>query len=407
MKPLVAALLFCAMAVAQSDSQEQQDLDRALADAGASPAEYLRAIEKHIQKYPNTARKDELERAAARAAIEANDDARIVLYGERVLARQPDDLQILERVARSLLSGNGKDAAERAMKYARRYEELSRELQKERPRDGEWISQTDRGIGRALAYEARAAANLGRAEESLALAQRSFEAYPTAEAAREIAHGFERLGKPLEAARAMADAFTIQDPRASDSDRARDRAEMGDLYRMAKGSEAGLGELVLEAYDRNLALVRARAVRLRANDPNALLTDPMQFTLSGLDGQKLSMATLKGKVVVFDFWATWCVPCRAQHPLYAEVKQRFAGNANVVFLSIDTDEDHALVRPFLEQAKWTDRVYFEDGLSRALRITSIPTTIVIGRDGQLFTRMNGYVPERFVEQLTAKIREAL
>jgi len=42
-----------------------------------------------------------------------------------------------------------------------------------------------------------------------------------------------------------------------------------------------------------------------------------------------------------------------------------------------------------------------------LRITSIPTTIVIGRDGRVFTRMNGYVPERFVEQLTAKIREAM
>ena len=92
----------------------------------------------------------------------------------------------------------------------------------------------------------------------------------------------------------------------------------------------------------------------------------MQFTLSGLDGAKLSMATLKGKVVVFDFWATWCVPCRAQHPLYEQVKKRFAGNPDVVFLSIDTDEDRALVRPFLDEVKWKDRVYFEDGLSRAL-----------------------------------------
>jgi thiol-disulfide isomerase/thioredoxin len=407
MKAVAAALWFCAMAAAQSPSQEQQDLDRALSEAGANPAEYLHAIEKHLQKYPETPRKDELERAAVRAAMEANDDARIVLYGERVLARRPDDLQILERVARSLLAGEGKDAAERALKYAGRYEQLSRDLQKERPRDAEWINQTDRGIGRALSYEARAAANLGRREEALALAQRSFETYPTAEAAREIAHAFDRLGKPLDAARAMADAFTVQDPRASDADRARDRVEMGELYRKAKGSEAGLGDLALEAYDRNLALVRARAVRLRANDPNAQLTDPMQFTLSGLDGQRLSLATLKGKVVVFDFWATWCVPCRAQHPLYDQVKKRFAGNEEVVFLSIDTDEDRALVRPFVDEAKWTDRVYFEDGLSRALRITSIPTTIVIGRDGKVFTRMNGYVPERFVEQLTAKLRAAL
>jgi thiol-disulfide isomerase/thioredoxin len=402
-----AALLLGAVLSAQTDPREQQDLERALSEAGSSPAEYLRAIEKHLQKYPDTARKEELERAAVRAAMEANDDGRIVLYGERVLARRPDDLQILERVARSLLADDGKEASARAMKYARRYEELARRMQSERPRDAEWIDQTDRGIGRALCYQARAAANLGHSSEALALAQRAFETYPTAEAARETSHGFELLGQFGDAARALADAFTIQDPRTSDSDRARDRVRMGELYRKAKGSEAGLGDLVLHEYDRNLALVRARALRMRANDPNALLTDPMQFTITALEGAKLQMATLKGKIVVFDFWATWCVPCRAQHPLYDAVKKRFAGNANVVFLSIDTDEDHSLVRPFLDELKWKDAVYFEDGLSRAMKITSIPTTIVIDRRGQLFTRMNGYTPERFVEQLTAKIEEAL
>jgi thiol-disulfide isomerase/thioredoxin len=101
------------------------------------------------------------------------------------------------------------------------------------------------------------------------------------------------------------------------------------------------------------------------------------------------------------------VPCRAQHPLYDAVKKRFAGNANVVFLSIDIDEDRSLVRPFVDELKWKDAVYFEDGLSRAMKITSIPTTIVIDRSGQIFTRMNGYTPERFVGQLTAKIEEAL
>ena len=151
MKPLAAALCFARWPPRRGDSPRSSRISTALwRMPAASPAEYLRAIEKHLQKYPNTARKDELERAAVRAAMEANDDARIVLYGERVLARRPDDLQILERVARSLLAGDGKDAAERAMKYARRYEELSRALQKERPRDAEWINQTDRGMGRAL-----------------------------------------------------------------------------------------------------------------------------------------------------------------------------------------------------------------------------------------------------------------
>jgi thiol-disulfide isomerase/thioredoxin len=395
----------------QVSRQEQDDLEAALSEAGASPLEYLRAIEKHLEKYPDSPRKDELERAAVRASMEANDDVRIILHGERVLAREPDDLQILDRVARALLAAESNDNSERALKYARHYEDLVRKMQKEGTRSAsgaaDWQNQTDRGIGRALMNQARATGNLGHTEEALALAQQGFDTWPCADAAREIARWYERLGRRVEAATALADAFAIPDPRATDADRARDRGRMGELYRQAHGSEAGLGELVLEAYDRNVALIHTRELRMRATDPNVALTDPMEFTLGGLDGRKLSLATLKDKVVVFDFWATWCGPCRAQHPLYEQVKKRFQDNPGVVFLSVDTDEDRAAVQPFLAEAKWGGPVYFEDGLSRALKITSIPTTILTDRHGRIFSRMNGFKPERFVDMLTQRIRDAL
>jgi len=412
---LVLALLgaagpWCAAGRAQTP-QESEELEKALSDAGPGPVEYLRAIEKHLARYPNSPRKEELERAAARAAIEANDTARIVLYGERVLARQPDDLQILERVARALAAGDSRDSWERALKYALRYETLLRQMQKEGARPGmsaaDWQEQTDRGIGLALLYEARASGNLGRAREALALAARAFETCPTAQAAREVALWDERLGKIEDAVRALADAFTIPDPRTTDAERARDRSRMGELYRQAKGSEAGLGDLVLDAYDRNLALIRTRELRLRAADPNARLTDPMEFTLAGAAGGKLSMATLKGRVVVLDFWATWCGPCRVQHPLYEQVKERFRDNPDVVFLSIDTDEERDAVKPFLDEVKWAGPVYFEDGLTRALRIASIPTTVITDKRGPIYSRMEGFVPRRFVEMLTERIRDAL
>lgn len=390
---------------------EQEALESALAEAGSSPVEYLRALEKHLEKYPGSPRRAELERAAVRAAMEVGDDRRIVLYGERVLAREPNDLQILERVARALLAGESKETWEGALKYAHRIETLVRQMQDDSGRSStggaEWKAQTDRAIGRALVWEARATGNLGRPEEALALAQRAFETDPSAEPAREKARWYERLGKPGEAARALADAFTIPDSHTTDADRARDRGRMGELYRQAKGSDAGLGDLVLEAYDRNVALIHTRELRMRATDPNARLTDPMEFTLSGVDGNKLSMAGLKGKVVVFDFWATWCGPCRVQHPLYEQVKLRFRENPNVVFLSVDADEDRGLVKPFLADVKWTGPVYFEDGLSRALKVTSIPTTLVIDRNGKIFSRMNGFLPERFVQMVSDRIQDAL
>jgi thiol-disulfide isomerase/thioredoxin len=401
MKRLAVAAL-AAVCVYAAQQTEQQALDAALEEAGSSPVEYLRAIEKHLQKYPDSPRRAELERAAVRAAIEAKDDRRIILYGERVLARQPDDLHILEAVTKCLLAAGSEDGSEKALKYASRSETIVRQL------TGRYSEQEiDDAVGRALRWEARATGNLGRAREALALARRAFETDPTAESAREIARWYEALDKPEEAARALADAFTIPDPHTTNADRARDRGHMGELYRKAKNTDAGLGDMVLEAYDRNVALVHSRELRMRANDPNAQLTDPMEFTLSGLDSNSLKMATLKGKVVVFDFWATWCVPCREQHPLLERVKQRFRDNPDVVFLSIDTDSDRASVKPFLGEAKWAGPVYFEDGLSRALKVTSIPTTLVIDKHGRVFSRLDGFVPQRFVEMLTERIQDAL
>jgi thioredoxin-related protein len=52
-------------------------------------------------------------------------------------------------------------------------------------------------------------------------------------------------------------------------------------------------------------------------------------------------------------------------------------------------------------------VYFDDGLQRALQISSIPTTIVLDRNGQVYSRLNGFVPHRFVDMLAERIRDAL
>ena len=400
-----------APSTSSASAREQADLEKALDEAGGNPVEYLRAIEKHLEKYPDSPRRPELERAAVRAAMEANDDARIILYGERVLLREPGDPEILDRVCRALLAARSPDDAAPALQYAKRYESILQDTRNRGARPGmspaAWHNQLDRETGAALRYQARATGILGRDDDALGLAERSFAIWPDAASARERARWLERLGRPDDAIAALADAFTIPDPRAAEADRERDRGHMGELYVTRHGSEAGLGDLVLAAYDRNVALLHARALRLRAADPNAGLADPMHFTLGGVDGSKLALESLKGKVLILDFWTTWCGPCRAEHPLLQLVKERFRDNPQVVFLSLDADDDRSLVKPFLAETGWKDHVWFEDGLARALEVNSFPSTIVIGRAGKVSSRLNGYVPERFVEMLTERVTEEL
>ena len=133
----------------------------------------------------------------------------------------------------------------------------------------------------------------------------------------------------------------------------------------------------------------------------------MKFVLPGVAGIKLPMASLKGKVVILDFWATWCGPCRVQHPLYEQTKKKFEGRDDVVFINISTDEDQTLVEPFLEKSKWSKRVFFESGLSRLLNVSSIPTTVIFNKRGEVASRMNGFLPDRFVDMLTERIQKIL
>jgi thiol-disulfide isomerase/thioredoxin len=414
MRRLIALCLFAVVGWAQPQlsEAEQSALRQALAEAGNSPVDFARALERHLEKYPNSPRKADLEGALAKAAVENKDNRRIVLYGEKVLAREMDDPQLLESVSRALLLGSDDKArSERALKYSRRLQEILKSMRGEKHEpgsvDARSLEEMDRMLGKALVYQARATGNLGKMEEAVALARSSYEACPTSEPAREMARWLLRLGRPGEALPRLADAFMIQDAARSDAERAADRARLGEVYLKLKGSETGLGDVVLEAYDRTTIVLNERRMKFRAYDPNLQVTNPLEFTLTGLQGDKLALASLKGKVVVLDFWATWCGPCRAQHPLYEQVKQRFRGREDVVFLSVDTDEDHTAVEPFLDELKWSKKVYFEDGLSHALRVSSIPTTIIFNRRGEVVSRMNGYIPERFVDMLSDRIRDTL
>ena len=393
------------------ESPERKAWREVAREARLSQLDYVRALERFLERFPETARRAEIERSLLQSAIEMGDRRRIIRYGERVLEREPRHVELAEHVIRALLEKDDPDRSKRALKYAQRFLATLQMLELQLPSGGSKLlearNRLDRAVAKAYVFQARALGNLGRTEEAVKFARASFERYPTAEAARETGRWLARLGRAMEAAQRYAEAFVIDDPDNTPKLRAGDVRRMRELYREARGSEAGLGDLVLAAYERTREALETRRAELRKIVPNLDAGHVLDFVLSGLDGGPLELGAFRGKVIVLDFWATWCRPCRELHKLMGEVKERYADRDDVVFVSVNTDIDRGLVRPFLAEAGWNDPVYFEDGLERFLKVTNIPTIIVIDKQGELVSRIPGLVAGQFVELLAERIDRAL
>ncbi len=133
----------------------------------------------------------------------------------------------------------------------------------------------------------------------------------------------------------------------------------------------------------------------------------VDFTLTDLSGKPWTLSALKGKVVLVNFWATWCPPCRKEMPDLQALSQRFAGQGLVV-LSI-SDEDAEKVRPYIAEHKITYPVLLDPGrkVNDSFHLQGIPKSFVYNRDGQLVAQsIDMRTQAQFLQMLkTAGIQE--
>ena len=155
---------------------------------------------------------------------------------------------------------------------------------------------------------------------------------------------------------------------------------------------------------------RGRALRFIAEPDLARARMAPAFMITTLDGQRVSLDGFQGKVVLLDFWATWCGPCRAALPHMQELAKKFHGQP-LVILSVSLDNDEQKWKDFVTKNEMTWLQYRDGGfkgpIASLFGVEAIPQTFTIDADGVLQDQHIGDASlEGKIKKLVARVRES-
>lgn len=128
----------------------------------------------------------------------------------------------------------------------------------------------------------------------------------------------------------------------------------------------------------------------------------LDFTLKDIQGKPFALSDYKGKVVVLDFWATWCPPCRKEIPRFIELYNRYRSRGLAV-IGVSMDESTADIKRFAKKFKMNYPILLgagRDDLEGAFGSHPLPAAFVIGRDGRICAMHDGLTP---IEQFEREI----
>jgi thiol-disulfide isomerase/thioredoxin len=152
-----------------------------------------------------------------------------------------------------------------------------------------------------------------------------------------------------------------------------------------------------------------RAKHFAANPSLALAKMAPPFTVTALDGSRFTLDEMGGKVVLIDFWATWCGPCKEELPHMKKIAKEFADEP-LVIISVSWDSDEAKWKDFIakNEMTWVQYRDADHSLSSAFGINAIPHYFTIDTDGVLTAEMlgEGSNVEGKLKKLLAKAKAA-
>jgi thiol-disulfide isomerase/thioredoxin/Tfp pilus assembly protein PilF len=205
---------------------------------------------------------------------------------------------------------------------------------------------------------------------------------------------YEAKNDPAKAEEFYVKGMAVQSPGTNPSQDA-----LKALYVKRNGNAEGFDAYLAKVHEADRERRRSKIASERVADAQAAPA----FNLRAMDGRKVSLESLKGKVVVINFWGIWCGWCVQEMPDLQKLHEKYVNDPDVAVITIDNDDNPDDVPPWMKTKGYTFPVLFDDGyVSKSAGITAFPTTWFLDKDGRKAYVKVGW-SEKLLEEFSWRI----
>lgn len=133
------------------------------------------------------------------------------------------------------------------------------------------------------------------------------------------------------------------------------------------------------------------------------------FTLKSRNGENVKLSEHRGDVVMINFWASWCAPCRQEMPLLEDMYKKY-GDLGFVLLGVNVEEDSSKAMELLRDIPVSFPILYDNKneVTKLYKVVAMPSTVMVDRDGNMRYLHRGYLPgyeAEYIKQIKELVRE--